>query len=99
MEKFLGTIFTIIIVFYLLRIVVRLLYPLLLKLFLKKVEKKMGQQDGSFFFTGADFQNHKQTQAEGDVTVQYTQNKKTNDKGQTISEELGGEYVDFEEVK
>lgn len=100
MEKFLGTILTILIVIYLLRIVGRLLFPFILKLFVRKMEKKMKEQGGAFYTNmGGNTDSYQQTHEEGDVTVQFTQNKKTNDKGQTISEELGGEYVDFEEVK
>lgn len=100
MEKFLGTILTILIVFYIVKILFRLLMPLLLKLFMHKIEKKMGENGGAFYTNmGGDDNLYDEQKEEGDVTVQYTNSKKTNDKGQTMSDELGGEYVDFEEVK
>lgn len=91
MEKLLSVIITAIIIFYILRIAFRLLSPLLLKLFLGKMQKRFEQQ-----FTNA---NNQHSNTEGDVTVDYSAQRKTNKNGQTLSDELGGEYVDFEEVK
>ncbi len=93
MEKLLSVIITAIIIFYLIRIAFRLLSPLLLKLFLGKMQKRFEQQ-----FTNANNQ-HQHSNTEGDVTVDYSAQRKTNKNGQTLSDELGGEYVDFEEVK
>lgn len=94
MEKLLGIIITITIVFYLIPIVIRLISPLLMKLFLGKMQKRFEQQ-----FNSAQSQTYDNTSSEGDVTVNYSSQRKTNKNGQTLSEELGGEYVDFEEVK
>lgn len=97
MEKILGTIITIILIFYLLRFLFVLAVPLIMRHFMKKMEKKMGQQGGPFYsdFSTADNSDKE----EGEVTINGSTQRKTNDKGQTMSEELGGEYVDFEEVK
>ncbi len=94
MEKFLSTLLTIIIIFYLVRIALRLLMPLLLKLFVGKMQKRFNQQFGNF-----DYSDNTQQKNEGDITVDKTTQRKTNKNGQTLSDELGGEYVDFEEVK
>jgi len=94
MEKFIGTILTIIIIFYVVRILFRLLMPLLLKIFVGKMQKRFEQQ----FEYDTNNSNYS-ANTEGDVIVENTNRRKTNKKGQTLSDELGGEYVDFEEVK
>lgn len=109
MEKFLGTLITILLIFYIVKLLFRLLMPFFLKLFVKNINKKFenmsGQQFGGNPFgngaysAGSQYQNSTNSQ-EGDVSIDMTKAyRKTNDKGQTLSEELGGEYVDYEEVK
>ena len=92
MEKILGTILVIIIIFYLLAFLSRLILPYFFKRAMKKAEKNMRQQFGGFAQD-----DEEPRRPEGDVTIKY---QKTKDSGKTsLSDELGGEYVDFEEVK
>lgn len=96
MEKFFGTILIFLLVFYIIRLLMRLLMPLIIKRMIKRANKRMSEQFGNF---GQEFgqNNGQQATNEGDVTIQFAKGKqkeKTN-----LSDELGGEYVDFEEVK
>ena len=81
MEKFFSLIFTLLLIFFVLRLFFRLVMPLALKLFLKRMSKKFGTQP--------------EEKSENDFTYRPKKDKN----GQTLSEKLGGEYVDFEEVK
>lgn len=92
MEKILGTIITIILVFYIIKFVFKLFMPFLLKYI---INKKMGH-----FFTNFDSTQHyssdkeNEYKQEGEVTIKGKKKKSGN-----ISDELGGEYVDYEEIK
>ena len=96
MEKFLSTLFVILIVLFILKWVARLLLPWLLTLFAKRMMKKAGFQmpqqeepeekdkkDRSWWGGGGDSDSLKPRMRDGE----------------TVSDVLGGEYVDYEEVK
>lgn len=94
MEKFLGIVITFILVFYIIKFVIKLIMPFILKRFInKKMDGMFGQFD---FNNGMNDDNYGQNSHEGDVTIKQTKQKT---KKNSISDELGGEYVDFEDVK
>ncbi len=96
MEKFLSTLFVILLVLFILKWVGRLLLPWLLTLFAKRMMKKAGFQmpeqdeqeeqdkkDRSWWGRGDDSDSLKPRMRDGE----------------SVSDVLGGEYVDYEEVK
>lgn len=91
MEKILGTIITIILIFYVIRLIGALLLPLIIKHFFKKMQNNFDANFTNFQSADDEVKN------EGDVSVEYSDRKK-NGSG-SISDDLGGEYVDYEEVK
>lgn len=103
MERFLGTVITIILIFYIIKYLIRLLAPFLITHMAKKMAKKFndgqafnGQGFNGFYTNFGEDAQQEQKSEEGDITIQRQQKAK---KGQSLSEELGGEYVDYEEVK
>jgi hypothetical protein len=84
--KFLSVIFTIIIIYYVLKLIGRIVFPWLLKRWVNK----MAQRHAEAF--GQNMGNQYQTQEKGKVTVQYQQTDKK-------TKRSDGEYVDYEEVK
>ena len=91
MEKILGTLITIILIFYGLRLIGRLLMVVFMKRLTKHITKNFGDE-------GFGTANEEETmrEREGDITITK---KQKNGNEQSLSDELGGEYVDFEEVK
>ncbi len=95
MENFLSTLFVILIVLFVLKWVARLLLPWLLTLFAKRMMKKAGFQmprqeeqeegkkDRSWWGRGGDSDSLKPRMRDGE----------------SVSDVLGGEYVDYEEIK
>lgn len=88
MEQLLSTIIIIALAFYLLKLVARLIGPWLLKRFFRNMTRRAG-----FDFQDVDTERH----TDGDVTIEYS--RKKNNRKQRPSDELGGEYVDYEEIK
>lgn len=88
MEQLLSTIIIIAIAFYLLRLLARLLGPWLLRRFFKNLSRRAG-----FDFKDTDTEHFD----DGNVTIEYTRKQK--ERRQRPSDELGGEYVDYEEIK
>lgn len=95
MEKFLSTLFVILIVLFVLKWVARLLLPWLLTLFAKRMMKKAG------------FQMPRQEEQEeekkdrswwGRGGAPDSLKPRMRD-GESVSDVLGGEYVDYEEIK
>lgn len=94
MEKILGTIITIILIFYILKFVFKLIMPFLLKYLINKKMGGMFDQFSSFHNnTTNHYDDFKQDE---DVIVSKPNSKKIES---NISDDLGGEYVDFEEIK
>lgn len=83
METFLSIIFWVLVIYYLIKLIVRYLFPFLLVRFINRMQNKMGG-----------FQSHTDNSSrEGEVKVKY--NPESNPKS---NNDLG-EYIDFEEVK
>lgn len=103
MERFIGTIITIALIIYALKWLFRLLWPFIIRHLVKKATKNFnngqsfgGQGFGGFYTNFGAGAEQEPKEEEGNVTIQQTQKSK---KGQSMSDELGGEYVDYEEVK
>lgn len=99
MEQFLGTVFIVIIVLYLLKWLFVLLSPLLLKLFVKKMTQTYGGAQGN----QADEPRAQRAYADDDGPMSARTKegivlRVRRKQGQSISDVLGGEYVSFEEV-
>lgn len=84
--KFLSVIFTIIIIFYVLKLIGRIVFPWLLKRWISKMTQRQAEAFGQ------NRGNQYQTHEKGKVTVQYPPSDKKNKRSD-------GEYVDYEEVK
>lgn len=104
MEKFLGIVFTAILVFWLLKWLFVLIGPWLLKLFAKRMMKKAG------FDTSAGFGSNTQAEKDDDSRADTLKSDKwwkpdevilkpSRHNGQSISDILGGEYIDCTEVE
>lgn len=89
--QLLRTLAIIALVYYGFRFVRRVLFPFLLKALFKKAAKQNGGQ-----FYNQSFNKQQQTQKEGDVHIEYLNNQKQTKRS---SGDVGGEYVDFEEIK
>lgn len=83
---FVRTILIIMLVYFGVKILMRLLAPILMKSLIKKAEKRFGQQFGN----QQPFQQKPQN--EGEVTIDKIPNKNAS------SNKKVGEYVDFEEI-
>lgn len=106
MEKFLSTILTIIIVLWVLKRVFKLIGPWLLSLIAKRLMKKAGFDQSAF---SGDTSGQKQQEDEGDSRTETMKSgkwwkedevilKPSRKNGQRISDILGGEYIEYEEV-
>ncbi len=106
MEKFLSTILTIIIVLWVLKWVFKLIGPWLLSLIAKRLMKKAGFDQSAF---SGDTSGQKQQEDEGDSRTETMKSgkwwkedevilKPLRKNGQRISDMLGGEYIEYEEV-
>lgn len=86
----LRTVLTILVVYFVFKILARLFAPLLLRFVAKKAEQKFGQQFGGF--KNQANQKQQQAQKEGETVIDKmpNQNKQSNSKV--------GEYVDYEEI-
>jgi bacteriorhodopsin len=83
METFLSIIFWVLVIYYLIKLIVRYLFPFLLVRFINRMQNKMGG-----------FQAQAENASrEGEVKVKY--NPETNTKSNSDL----GEYIDFEEIK
>lgn len=98
MEKFFAIVITIILIFWIIKLLMRLLMPFIMRRMVKRMQNRMQDQFTQQFGQFNQYNNStEETHAEGDVKIQYPNQKQTNDT--SISDELGGEYVDFEEIK
>ncbi len=107
MEKFFATILTLILIFWVLKWVFVLIGPWLLKVFAKRLMKKAGFDQSAF--SGASSGQGQQQEAEGDSRTETMKSgkwwkedevilKPSRRNGQRISDILGGEYIEYEEV-
>ncbi len=87
MEKFIGTILTIILVFYALRFLGRLILPWIISRFVNRMTRNFHNQ----MFSQSTFDNV----AGEDESVQFG----TKQPKQRKAPKLDGEYVDFEEIQ
>ncbi|MFT6844159.1 MAG: hypothetical protein ACJAUV_000331 [Flavobacteriales bacterium] len=81
--QLLRTLAIIALFYYGFRFLRRVIFPILFKAFIKKAAKK-----------GKAYQETKETRPEGEVHIEYTK-----DANKKSSDNVGGEYVDFEEIK
>lgn len=79
----LKTLFIIVIIFYLIKIIARYVLPLLVQRGMKSMQQKMQDQFGG---------QQQPSRREGDVTVERKRN------GRPGNRPHDGEYIDFEEV-
>lgn len=82
--SFIRTIFIIAVIYFIIRLFTRYILPLILDKKVKDMQQKMRDQQK---------QQHRTNRSEGDVTIEYENNRNKN-RGQNK-----GEYVDFEEVE
>ncbi len=109
MEKFFSTIITIILVFWLIRWVCVLIGPWLLKTFAKQMMKKAGFDPSAFSGQSQTEAEERSNASDGSRTETVNSGKwwktdevilkPTRHDGQRLSDILGGEYVDYEEVQ
>jgi hypothetical protein len=83
--KFLSVILTIIIIYYVLKLIGRIVFPWLIKRWVSSMAKRQAEAFGHVA-------NPHSTQEKGKVTVQYSQKENKGNRNE-------GEYVDYEEVK
>lgn len=107
MEKFIATILTIILVFWVLKWIFALIGPWLLKLFAKRMLKKAGFDESAF--SGSTSGQASDKGEEEDSRTETVKSgkwwkedevilKPSRKNGQRISDILGGEYIEYEEV-
>ncbi|MDO4462196.1 MAG: DUF4834 family protein [Bacteroidia bacterium] len=104
MEKFLGTLLTILLIIYALKFIVRLIFPWLLKRFVTRMQNKANEQFSSMFggqFYTQDQSESYQNQYADDNEPQITISKphKPQKEKPSSYSELDGQYVDYEEIK
>ncbi|MFY0714721.1 DUF4834 family protein [Seonamhaeicola sp. NFXS20] len=83
----LRTIFIIVLVWYLFRVLGRIFAPILMRFAAKKAEKRFGDQFGQY----RNQQQRAEPKKEGEVTIDKIPNQKASNKDV-------GDYVDFEEI-
>lgn len=86
MEKFIGIVITTILVLYAIKFVASILIRFFLNRFIKKAQNNFNNAYGNY--------NHT-TEGDDNVTIKQTKRKT----GESLSDKLGGEYVDYEEIK
>ncbi len=98
MEHFFTSLLTFIIIFYLISYLFRLAAPYLMKFFLKRMAKKADAQYGTNFSEDNNKDDKKNNQRRSWFSSSEVVLKPHLRQGQSISDLLGGEYINYDEV-
>lgn len=96
MEKFLSTLITILIILFALKWLAKLLLPWLLKTFAKRMMRQAGFNTDPFTSTADSPNAPPRSSPRPSHSDEFLRPKRH--LGQSISDTLGGEYIDYQEI-